>query len=62
MEQEYQPPVSAVIVITILAVIAMAQSWKDIERYGKTARGQLKRGGKSLYIVSAWATETQLVL
>ncbi|MDR0378004.1 MAG: transposase family protein, partial [Spirochaetaceae bacterium] len=28
-------PLHEVIVITILAVIAMAQGWEDIERYGK---------------------------
>ncbi|MDR0387104.1 MAG: transposase family protein, partial [Treponema sp.] len=36
-------PLHEVIVITILAVIAMAQGWEDIERYGKAKEAWLKR-------------------
>jgi hypothetical protein len=32
-------PLHEVIVITILAVIATAQGWEDIERYGKAETG-----------------------
>jgi hypothetical protein len=32
-------PLHEVIVITILAVIGMAEGWEDIERYGKAKKG-----------------------
>ncbi|MDR0399748.1 MAG: ISAs1 family transposase, partial [Treponema sp.] len=34
-------PLHEVIAITILAIIAMAQGWEDIERYGKAKRAWL---------------------
>jgi hypothetical protein len=36
-------PLHEVIVITILAVIAMARDWEDIERYGKAKEAWLKK-------------------
>jgi hypothetical protein len=36
-------PLHEVIVITILAVIAMAQGWEDIERYGKAKQAWLRK-------------------
>ena len=36
-------PLHEIIVITILAVIAMAQGWEDIERYGKAKEPWLRQ-------------------
>jgi hypothetical protein len=36
-------PLYEVILITILAVIALAQGWEDIERYGKAKEAWLRR-------------------
>ena len=43
IERNKRYPLHEVIVITILAVIAMAQGWEDIERYGKAKEPWLRR-------------------
>jgi hypothetical protein len=43
IERNKPCPLHEVIVITILAVIATAQGWEDIEWYGKAKKARLRR-------------------
>ncbi|MCL2282307.1 MAG: ISAs1 family transposase [Fibromonadales bacterium] len=52
-----------ILFITICAVICGAESWDDIELFGKSIRGSRSGGGKSIvHMVSAWASENNVVL
>jgi hypothetical protein len=43
VERNKRYPLEEVIIITILAVIALAQGWEDIERYAKAKKDRLGR-------------------
>jgi hypothetical protein len=60
-------PLIEVIIITLLAVMAFAKGWEDIEVIaidGKTLRGSFntRQGNKAIHLVGAWATENRLVV
>jgi hypothetical protein len=43
IERDKAYPLIEVIVITLLAVMAFAEGWEDIEKYGKAKEGWLKK-------------------